>query len=191
VNRGTRGYVATLAVLLCGGVLCLVASGLIWGEATATGRAVTAVTVTGGDVLPVAPATGLLALTAVVAVHATRRWGRRLVGGALVVAGAATAGWAAVTAGVLADQVARHAGSGYDAATGQPAGPLLLAAGGLLVAGAGLAVALRGPGWPGMGARYERAARDPAAVRSPADRSASDRPAAAWDALDRGEDPTD
>lgn len=190
MNRGTRGYVATLAGLLCGGVLCLVASGLTWGEATASGRAVPPVSVTGGDLLPAAPATGLLALAAVVAVHATRRWGRRLVGGVLLVAGAATAGWAAVTVGELTDQLVRHAGSGYDAATGQPAGPLLVAAGGLLVAGGGLAVALRGRGWPGMGVRYERAARHPAAARRPAERSAADRPAAAWDALDRGEDPT-
>lgn len=201
MNRGTRAYVAALAVLLCGGLLCIVASGLTWGEATAATRAVPPVSVTGGDLLPAAPATGLLALAAVVAVHAARRWGRRLIGGLLVLAGAGTAAWAAATARDLADQVALHAGdAAYDAASGQPAGPLLVVAGCLLVAGAGLAVAVRGPGWPGMGARYERATgRSPVdqatADRAAADRAAADRvmearPAAAWDALDRGEDPT-
>ena len=67
--------------------------------------------------------------------------------------------------------------------------PALCLLGGLVAAGGGLLTARRGGGWPAMGARYERTARTDAAGRAgPADR----RPGqpAAWDALDRGEDPT-
>jgi uncharacterized membrane protein (TIGR02234 family) len=183
VSRPTREYLAALFGLAVGGLLCVVAVGLGWGEATAVARAVPPVPVTGADVLPVAQATGLLALAAVVAVHATRRWGRRLVGAVLAVAGLGTAAAAAVTAAELADRVVRQAGGGYDAATAQPAGPLLVVAGALLVAGAGVAVAVRGPDWPGLGARYERSAAN-------GPRTAEQRERAAWDALDRGEDPT-
>lgn len=47
---------------------------------------------------------------------------------------------------------------------------------GALLAAAGVLVAVRGPRWPALGAKYE-------APAAPTDRDA-------WDALDRGEDPT-
>ncbi|WP_445548819.1 Trp biosynthesis-associated membrane protein [Frankia sp. CiP1_Cm_nod2] len=51
----------------------------------------------------------------------------------------------------------------------------MAAAGGVLLAGGGLLVALRGHTWSALSARY----RAPAA-----------RPVDAWEAIDRGDDPT-
>jgi uncharacterized membrane protein (TIGR02234 family) len=59
---------------------------------------------------------------------------------------------------------------------------------GLLGVAAGLLVVVRGRRWPGMGRRYERA--DAAAPR-PVVRTDEERAQAAWQALDRGEDPTE
>jgi len=79
--------------------------------------------------------------------------------------------------------------------------PLLCAPAGLLLAaGGGVAVA-RGGGWPAMGARYERRPAQPA-LTQPGPTQPEERPAgversgpspseiAMWDALDRGEDPS-
>jgi uncharacterized membrane protein (TIGR02234 family) len=57
--------------------------------------------------------------------------------------------------------------------------------GSVLFALAGVMALLRGPSWPGMGARYETPAAPTAAATS-ADDSALEQ----WRALDRGEDPT-
>ncbi|MBM0233247.1 Trp biosynthesis-associated membrane protein, partial [Micromonospora sp. STR1_7] len=60
--------------------------------------------------------------------------------------------------------------------------------------GAGGWTALRGGGWPAMGARYERPTRTVAGSAPPAAGPsaplAGRRTTEAWDALDRGEDPT-
>lgn len=116
---------------------------------------------TGGDLRPWLPALGWVALAGGGALLAVRGVARRVLGGLLVLAGAA------VGAGALS------VGGGW---------PLLAAAGGLAVAAAGAVTIIRGGRWPSMGARYERPAR---ARRQPGD------PARLWQALDRGEDPTD
>ncbi|NUP54079.1 MAG: Trp biosynthesis-associated membrane protein, partial [Catenulispora sp.] len=64
---------------------------------------------------------------------------------------------------------------------------LLAVAGGVLIALAGLAAVLRGAAWPGMSSRYENAA----AKSSPAARADTGTAKDLWDALDRGEDPTE
>jgi hypothetical protein len=66
-----------------------------------------------------------------------------------------------------------------------PTWPVLALLAGVLGVAAGVGTVLRGRGWPGMGRRYER---DAAAVLPPA--TDEDRAQAAWQALDRGEDPT-
>jgi uncharacterized membrane protein (TIGR02234 family) len=189
---GTRGYIAALTVLLAGGVLLLVTSGLTWGEAQAVDRAVPPVVVSGRDVLPVTQAVGLLALAAVVAVHASRRTGRRVVGGLLALAGLGVAAWASLTALELTDHVLRYAagpaGVGGFSATVARVGPVLAAVGGLLVGAVGVAVMVLGSGWPGMGARYERDRARLADHSTPEQAATYDRDV--WNALDRGEDPT-
>ena len=186
-RRGTVPYLVVLGVLLAGAVLCLVATGMSWGAAQRADLARTEVQVTGGDLLALGRAVALLGLAAVIAVHASRRWGRRLVGGLLAAAGGVVAGQAYVIMRDLPDQVLQHldgtAGTAdFASVTTASDGPLVMAVGGLGVAVAGSALAVFGPRWPSMGTRYER----PAGSR-PASRS-SER--AAWDALDRGEDPT-
>ncbi|HEU4539587.1 MAG TPA: Trp biosynthesis-associated membrane protein [Jiangellaceae bacterium] len=186
-RRGTVAYLVVLGVLLVGAVLCLVGSGMSWGTAQRADLAVTEVAVAGGDLLPLGRAVGLLGLAAVVAVHATRGWGRRVVGIVLAAAGAAVVVLTFAKLLELSSHVLQHlegptGSSEYAGASAATGGPLVMAAGGAAVAAAGLAIAVLGPRWPSMGVRYERRA----AARPVS--NTSER--AAWDALDRGEDPT-
>jgi hypothetical protein len=166
---------------------------------------------------------GLFALASVVAVVATRRAGRLLVGSLAALAGLGILAGVAQTAfdpeGAVHDAAVAAAGLTYPtvddvAVTGWP---VLAAVGALLILFAGVACVLRGGRWPVMSGRYERSPdggtptgsagtrpqRQPGTPPVPTEqnRSAprhSDRPAQGgtgqrqmWDALDRGEDPTD
>ncbi|MEH1169104.1 Trp biosynthesis-associated membrane protein [Micromonospora sp. CPCC 205539] len=138
---------------------------------------------TGAALLPWLPALALVALAGGGAVLATRGRLRQLLG---------------VLLGVLGLAVA--AGGGYGLIAGLDGTvsrqwPALCLLGGLLAAAGGGWTALRGGGWPAMGARYERPARStaqtPPAATGPAGPMAGRRTTEAWDALDRGEDPTE
>ncbi|MEE6260716.1 Trp biosynthesis-associated membrane protein [Plantactinospora sonchi] len=178
----------TYAVLLCllGAGLAVFASTRTWAvELTARPAPLPAIRTvrTGGDLLPWLPALALVGLAAAGAVLATRGLGRRLVGVLLTLVGA----------GLLAGGV--YGGFGLAPGGISVGWPVLCALGGLLTAAAGVVTAVRGAGWPVMGARYERSrpGGGPAkADRTPetADRVEGRRTTAAWDALDRGEDPT-
>ena len=126
----------------------------------------TAAVAAGGQVGPAARACALVALAGVVALLAARGWSRLAVGLVLTVAGLAIAGAA----------VSRLGG-----AAGLPGviWPVVTGTGGLLVSAGGLLAAARGRSWPTLGARYDASATRPVAA------------ADAWDALDRGEDPTE
>lgn len=138
---------------------------------------------TGGALLPWLPALALVGLAAAGALLATRRSGRRLVGGLMVLVGLGVA-----------------AGGGYGLAgleggRTQPIWALLCGLGGLVVTVAGLLTVARGHTWPAMGARYERArpgtpGSGPGGSGAGGGRVDARRTTAAWDALDRGEDPT-
>lgn len=145
-------------------------------------------TVSGADVVSALRPLAFVALAAVAALVATKDRGRVLVGGLVVLAGV----------GVIAATVlALHAGT-FDALKANPqpgvndysgAEPgftlwwaLAVFGGVVLVAGGGI-VAARGRRWASLSSRY-----DTPAVRA---EKAPPRPeVAAWDALDRGEDPT-
>lgn len=116
---------------------------------------------TGGDLLPWLPALALVALAGAGAIIATRRAARTTLGVLLVLIGAGVA-----------------AGGAYGL-TETTAWPLACVAGGLLAAAGGAFTAARGRRWPSLGTRYERAPEPTSAGA-----------AGAWDALDRGEDPT-
>ncbi|MDW5323140.1 Trp biosynthesis-associated membrane protein [Plantactinospora sp. KLBMP9567] len=181
---GRRELTYTVLLCLLGAGLAVFAATRTWSvELTARpaplppGR----VTRTGGDLLPWLPALALVGLAAAGAVLGTRGIGRRLVGGLLALLGvgvAAGAGYAGF-------------GTGGEVSAGWP---LLCVLGGLLAGAAGGFTAVRSGGWPVMGARYERTRPAGAGRESPV--LASDgrvhgrRTTAAWDALDRGEDPT-
>jgi hypothetical protein len=152
-------------------VLCLAGAGLALFAATRT-WAVDVVTRpeplppirttrTGGDLLPWLPPLAVVGLAGSGAVVATRGWARRWIGVLLLLVGLGVA-----------------AGGAYGLSE-TTTWALACLAGGLALAAGGALAALRGAAWPGLGSRYERTARRPA-----------DGTAAAWDALDRGEDPT-
>lgn len=189
-----REYVATLVLLVVAGALGLVAAGQTWGKADdSSSLSAVTVEVTGGDLVPLASAVSLVALASVVAVPALRRVGRRIVGGVLVVLGAGLAVTAAAAGAGLEERVrdwvasSAEAGGGGGAVSVSAGWAFAAAAAGLLVALAGALVAVRGPSWPGLGAKYER----PSRVAPPDhDRRSSSEARDTWDALDRGDDPT-
>ncbi|MFR9777827.1 Trp biosynthesis-associated membrane protein [Micromonospora sp. MS34] len=174
--RGRREL--TYAVLLClaGAGLAFWAVTRTWSvELTARGSLPpTRHARTGAELLPWVSALALVGLAGGGAVLATRGRVRRLLGGLLVLAGLAMA-----------------AGGGYGLAESGVSRqwPALVLVGGLVAAAGGAFTGARGGGWPAMGTRYERPARS-AAPAGP-DRPAVERGTRdAWEALDRGEDPT-
>jgi uncharacterized membrane protein (TIGR02234 family) len=174
--------VTALVLLVAGAVLALVAVNLPWGRAYLDGGGT--ILVPGRAVAPNSLALPLFAFAASIAVLATRL-GRILIGAILAV-GAFVAGYSALWWGFLSDRVrdwALAAGHDVVGVTGGSAelNWYLVACAVIFVAGVWIAV--RGPRWPTLSRRYERGtARD-----EPAERST---PQHAWDALDRGEDPT-
>ncbi len=193
-----RELVVALVLLVAGGVLCVVAGSRVWGEGLVDdGLSTTVQQVTGRDLFPLGPAVGLVALAAVIAVPATRRTGRRIVGVLLAFAGLATA----IGAYGLALELTTHVSTWLEPtpevtgmvseASAESNWALLTSLGGLLVALAGVAVAVRGSRWPGMGRRYERGTLAGDAPNGVAkDPSGSGAGRETWEALDRGEDPT-
>lgn len=174
------------AVLLClvGAFAVLVTVGRVWtsvevpADPLAEGRTATR---TGAELVPGVRALGLVGLAGVVALAATRRTGRTVVGVLLLLTGTG------VVAAVLAPDLGAQT-LPAEAATGKVATtvwPWLTAAGGLLLAAAGLLTVVRGRSWAALGQRYEAPAAvgTAAAPQEPTERSL-------WEALDRGEDPT-
>jgi uncharacterized membrane protein (TIGR02234 family) len=177
--------VAVLAIAL-GGALLLLAAGRVWAAKTlptATG-ARQRVSVPGHDVAPSLSALGLALLALALTVLATRSQIRRIVGLVVVVLGAAALAVAVRARGHVAATLAAKA---FGVKLSHPvrvavAPWWLVAAGGAAVAVlAGALVTMRGATWVSMGARY-----DAPAARVPR----VDPQASAWEALDRGDDPT-
>ncbi|MFI6264200.1 Trp biosynthesis-associated membrane protein [Micromonospora sp. NPDC051006] len=176
--------------LTCAVLLSLAGAGLALWAATRTWSVELTVrptplppertTHSGGGLLPWLPALAVVGLAGGGAVLATRGRLRQLLGVLLALLGVAVA-----------------VGGGYGLLAGFAGAmnrqwPALCLLGGLMAAAGGLLTALRGRGWPAMGARYERPARvEPAGpVAPPPGPVAGRRTTEAWDALDRGEDPT-
>jgi hypothetical protein len=132
--------------------------------------------VTGSDLAPVLPALALVALAGAAALLATRASARVGVGvllagcglGITVACGQTLAGRAGVAVGWA----------------------VACAFAGVVVATAGVATVVRGRRWPGMGQRYERAARPGAVATTTGAGAGAGYSALWWDAIDRGEDPT-
>jgi hypothetical protein len=154
-----RGLWPTLALLVVGAAVVLVAASRTWANhlctfSSACGRPSNPVR--GPHVVT---ALALLALAAVVAMFAVRGALRSAVG---VVVG---------LAGVFIVIASVTAGGG--------AWRWIAAAGGAVILAAGVLIVTRGGPWPSMSTRYEREER------------AATKPLSAWDAIDRGEDPTE
>lgn len=180
-----RSAAGTGLASLAAGALLLLAGSASW--ATGSGRrpagssfVLESARVTGRAVVPAVAAAGFVGLAGAVAVPATRRWGRRVAGALMLVAGAVAAQQAPAGRGAAASQVRRQLPPGA-AVHGSP-WPWLALAAGVLLAAAGLLLAARGPGWASLSARYEPRPDRPAAGGPGGDD--------AWDQLDRGQDPT-
>ena len=205
VRSGRRALATAVVACAAGAGLVLLAAGQPWARAV-TGGAAGPVTVTaaGAEVVPLVPGLGLLALAGSVALLATRRAGRRLVGAILAAAGAGII--AATIAGRAAPDAALREAAGVatgriGAAVSGVAGtgwPFPALTGGLLVLAVGLAATAAGPRWSVMSSRYERGAEPVPAGSAGAPASTHegpDGPAPAtgrdtWTALDQGIDPT-
>jgi uncharacterized membrane protein (TIGR02234 family) len=176
------------------GAVVLTSIGRDWAtvQAGGSGEPLVLATLTGRQLLPVVAGAGVLMLAGVAGVAATRSFGRVCcallvaLAGLVAIGSAGRFGWTAAAAATAAG--AAELGVAPTAASTNWWW-LVTAFGGLLAVVAGAITARRGSRWPAMGSRYEResASGTSGASASP---SRSRTPAQAWDALDRGVDPT-
>ncbi|WP_067498255.1 Trp biosynthesis-associated membrane protein [Actinoplanes sp. TFC3] len=131
----------------------------------------------GSESAPLVLGLALVGLAGAGALLATKGLARRVLGALLLLAGA----------GIVISTVAGRSGLDLGATGAATAWAVLCGAGGLLVLAGGWLALRYGHEWPGMGARYERKVTAAPAVTEagPVDSRA------AWDALDRGDDPTE
>ncbi|HWG93115.1 MAG TPA: Trp biosynthesis-associated membrane protein [Mycobacteriales bacterium] len=179
--RTRRGLAAAVLLVLLGASLLLVSTAGAWSTGT-VGAAPPL-----PDVAVEAPAPdavrplGLVALAGAAALLAVRGRGRQVVGGVLLLTAFAAG---AVTGPALEDPRGALPEAADASATARP---LLALAGSSLVVTGGALAALHGARWPGPSRRYERAPASGAGRPLP---DPGTDAAGAWDALDRGEDPT-
>jgi len=176
------------AVLACGvgGVVVLLASGRQWARTTltdVTGEGHSSLSVTGHVVAPALPALGIALLALAAAILAARGWMRRVVGVVVVLLAGTTVGVAIAARGdVSAALESREVGAqGLTVHASANGWWLVATLAGLVAVVAGVVTVFYGRRWSGLGAKYDgptapRPTKDPAAL--------------AWEALDRGEDPT-
>jgi uncharacterized membrane protein (TIGR02234 family) len=182
-------FTVALATGAAGAGLVLLAVAQPWARASLVSAAPlppTHITVTGRELAPAAGALAIAALTCLAAIIATRGVARRAVSALLAAAGALIAAGAAAAvrhAHVAATAAAHSLGPLSGARLEMSAFPwwAATAAGGLVIVAAGALAMWRAARWPAMSSRYDRPGGSP---------RPGDDPAAAWDALDRGADPT-
>jgi uncharacterized membrane protein (TIGR02234 family) len=180
---------ASLGVIVSYAATWVVALVPVFAGSAADAAPAREVTLAGRDLAPLGGAMGWVGLAAIAALLATRTWGRRVTGAIVLLAGGA-AGTSAVAFG-LTEAATGGGGTFVAAALGDAAEAdstsvsitawwLLAVLSGLAMLVCGLLALLDGPAWPRLGARYSRSESTTSAPSA----------AAAWDALDRGEDPT-
>jgi uncharacterized membrane protein len=182
----SRSPAAAVVACAIGGLLILLASGRQWAHATlpnVTGSGQSSLSATGHIVAPSLPALGIALLALAAAILAAKGALRRIVGVIIVLIGLI-----AVVTGITApshvSSVLEHREVGAQglAVHASANGWWVVAAiGGVVAVAAGVLTVFRAAQWSGMGAKYDAPSasvptKDPAAV--------------AWEALDRGEDPT-
>ena len=180
---------ASLGVLVSYGATWVVALVPVFAGSAAESAPAREIALTGRDLAPLGAAMGWVGLAAIAALLATRTWGRRVTGAVVLVAGGA-AGVTGVAFGLT--EVASGGGGTFVAAalgdeSAAAATSVSISAwwvvallSGLAMLACGMLALVDGPSWPRLGARYSR----------PDSQATVPSAAAAWDALDRGEDPT-
>jgi hypothetical protein len=179
-----RGYLLTLILLSVGSAVTWWAMSGTWvkrdnslldvteGSVPAGNAALllTGESITGGDVSAMGSVAPLIGLAAVAGIIGSRGFFRRLIGVFVVLLGLAVV-WSAFRAWIsLASQ------SGVDSFNFLY--PIAAVFGGAALAVGGALTVFRGTRWPTLGSSYERST------------SSRDQPKDAWEALDRGLDPT-
>jgi uncharacterized membrane protein (TIGR02234 family) len=187
VRSASREKGIAVVLALAGSAVVLAVAGRTWAKGTADVHgARLAVEATGNAVGSAPTGLALLGLAGALAVFATRRTGRVIVGAIIAAAGAGVAVTSLMalgdTSAVDAEASAKAAVEGVKAlGVTHTAWPYVAALGGLLMLVAGLIVVVRGRRWAGLSSRYEAPA---------AQRKGGQTPADLWNSLDRGEDPT-
>jgi uncharacterized membrane protein (TIGR02234 family) len=192
-----RSYFLSLVACLAGAAVALYAITRTWSVhlTPRTGMSPLRDARTGTDLEPWVTGLAVVALAGTGALLATAGRLRRVVGVLLGLAGL----------GVVIGAIAGRAGLDPGSATGGTTWPILCALGGLVIVAGGVTAARHGHRWPRMSARYDRKPVPPPRSGSPTEEQ-RDKPAAvadqrdksaavvdhraAWDALDRGDDPT-
>lgn len=177
-----------LLLILAGAGLLFLAGGRDWATGTlpaAPPLPPTRLTATGSTVVSGLSGLAVLGLSGLAAVAATKGRGRALVGALLAAAGVVTILVVVLAlAGGAADALRAADALGSPSAEGSfTAWPYAGIAAGLLLTAGGLVIAIRGQRWAALSSRYE-------APAARAERSPPRPEVAAWDALDRGQDPT-
>jgi hypothetical protein len=180
--------VSLIRAVLCaavGGLLVLLASGREWAQTKvqvpAGPRVV--VTATGHAIEPALPALGIALLALAAAIIAGRGVIRRVVGIAIALAAAGALVTSVIGRGHVSRTLSAKEPGGLGISVHGSANLWWLVAvvGAVLALASGIVTAARGPRWVALGAKYEAPSTAPRVVTPSVD---------AWDALDRGEDPT-
>ena len=188
---GRRGLRTAVLLCLVGAFVVLATVGRVWTSAEVpAGPLADARTVTrsGADLVPGLRALGLVGLAGVVALAATRRVGRAVVGLVLLATGAGVL-LSVLTADVLT-AARRLDGLADQVPVTTTAWAWATAAGGLLLTLAGLLTVVRGRSWPALGQRYEAPATPAPTAPASQEPTGPLTEKGLWEALDRGEDPT-
>ncbi len=188
--KANLSYRLVLILLMVGAGALFLGYGRTWSTTTLaeTGLPSLVVELSGRDVQPAGSATAIVALAAIAGLVATRRIGRLLSGGALVIIGGVDVLLALRFAGgdrsAIVTAVSERAGQDIDpsrvaAATETTWWWAVTGVGGMCLVAAGVITLVTSARWPSLGSRYEGGA------------AKADAPAtSAWDQLDQGMDPT-
>ncbi len=188
--RARREYLAAVAAVAAGSLLAWWAMSQPWltvteallgtgvdddssGLDSTFGAAESVVEISGSSVLPAAAAMPVLLIAGIAAVIGSRGWGRRLSG--VVIGFAALVIVVSAILALFVDGLSSFAPADARAVATDSLAPVLTVAGGVVAFVGGVLIAWRGPLWPGLGRSYERQ---------------TNKPRDAWEALDRGIDPT-
>ncbi|MFG1606372.1 Trp biosynthesis-associated membrane protein [Actinoplanes sp. NPDC049265] len=193
-GRGGRGLGAAVVGCLAGAGLAIFAATRVWAVRVTErpGLPELRETTTGAAAQGWLIALGLVALGGAAALLATRGVVRRGLGVLVVLAGMGLA---------VAAVVGRAGLDAGEAGAGAVVWPAACVIGAALIVVGGLSAARRGHRWPSMGSRYERSkapsphaepggASEPSAAAGLKPGVTGTDTRAAWDALDRGDDPT-
>ncbi len=200
-DEGRRtGYSYRLALLglVASGLIVIAAFALPWATASVplvSGLAgsLTEITFAGRELFALAAAMGWVGLAAVAGIFATRGWVRVIIGLVVVGAGLVTIG-ASIGFGfdpepALAGALSGRIGGSPEQWSSTPWW-LFGLIGGIGLAAVGVLTLARGRTWPGLSRRYERAAKTTSTNPASTNLGGPLTGLTAWDALDRGEDPT-